>query len=203
MQLEEGFQPHVLELPCSEDPEDGVMLALALVVFRRKSGVLLAVPEDFISGDTLAAGLMAGPEDVIGPSHPVTVQAGVWDPVTRGEPAAADGESITVLLVDCLVDIQSNLKVFDPGADDVSLPELRFAAHGVDATWSECNTIFGEVRRLWKESRLGSDCLVGCNLDGPSSIRQSSCCEGSASLLLVCLEQSAMDGGHLDLGLLL
>ena len=121
MQLEEGFQPHVLELPCSEDPEDGVMLALALVVFRRKSGLLLAVPEDFISGDTLAAGLMAGPEDVIGPSHPVTIQAGVWDPVTRGEPAAADGESITVLLVDCLVDIQANLKVFDPGADPVDI----------------------------------------------------------------------------------
>ena len=121
MQAAEGFQPHVLELPVSDDAEDGVMLALVLVVFRRKSGLLLAVPEDFIAADTLAAGMLAGPEDIIGPSQVITVPAGVWDPVTGGEPAGADGEEITLVLVDCLVDIQPNLKVFDPGMDPVDI----------------------------------------------------------------------------------
>ena len=121
MQVSEGFQPHVLELPVSDDVEDGVMLALVLVIFRRKSGLLLAVPEEFIAAETLAAGMLAGPEDIIGPSQTITVPAGVWDPVTGGDPVAVEGEEIAVVLVDCLVDIQVNLKVFDPGSDPVDI----------------------------------------------------------------------------------
>ncbi len=43
------------------------MLVMALVVFRRRSGITLAVPEEFIAPDTLAAGMLAGPDDIIGP----------------------------------------------------------------------------------------------------------------------------------------
>ena len=72
--LAAGFQPYVLELPVSGDPSEGVMLAMALVVFRRRSGVTLAVPEEFIAPDTLAAGMLAGPDDTIGPSQVIQIR---------------------------------------------------------------------------------------------------------------------------------
>ncbi len=46
---------------------------------------------------------------------------GIWDPVTAGDPAIAEGEELSVLLVDCLPDIQANLKVFDAASDPVDI----------------------------------------------------------------------------------
>ena len=121
LQLADGFQPYVLELPVSEDAADGMMLGLALVVFNRRSGIMLAVPEEFIAQEVLAAGLLAGPDDVIGPSQVVTVPAGIWDPIIGGHPTVAEGQDIAVLLVDCLPDIRANLKPFDPASDPVHI----------------------------------------------------------------------------------
>ena len=121
LQLADGFQPYVLELPVSEDAADGMMLGLALVVFNRRSGIMLAVPEEFIAQEVLAAGLLAGPDDVLGPSQVVTVPAGIWDPIIGGHPTVAEGQDIAVLLVDCLPDIRANLKPFDPASDPVHI----------------------------------------------------------------------------------
>lgn len=72
------FTPYVLEMPVSEKEEDGTALALAVVVIKKPSGILLAVPQDYFPADALEDGLLAGPDEMIGPSTTVTVGGVVW-----------------------------------------------------------------------------------------------------------------------------
>ena len=48
-------------MPVSEKEEDGTALALAVVVIRKPSGILLAVPQDYFPADALEDGHLAGP----------------------------------------------------------------------------------------------------------------------------------------------
>ena len=120
-QLQEAYVPHLLELPVSDDSADGTTIAVVLVVIRKPTGILLAVPEDFLSEDLLSAGLLSGPDEMIGPSHRVAVPGGVWDPVVGGEPVEEAPVSVPVVLVDALASISELMKVFDPASDPVEI----------------------------------------------------------------------------------
>ena len=63
-------------MPVSEKEEDGTALALAVVIIKKPSGILLAVPQDYFPADALEDGLLAGPDEMIGPSTIVTVGGG-------------------------------------------------------------------------------------------------------------------------------
>ena len=119
-QLQDGFYPHVLDMPVSEDPTDGTAMAIVLVVLKKDSGILLAV-EEFFPEEVLSAGLLAGPDEVIGPSHRVAVPGGVWDPVTGGDPVADPDSTVPVILLDALPGIADSLKLFNPAADAVEV----------------------------------------------------------------------------------
>ena len=102
-QLQEEFVPHLLELQVSEDPMDGISMAVVLVVIRKTTGILLAVPEGFLAEELLSAGLLSGPDEMIGPSHRVAVPGGVWDPVIGGEPVEEAPVTVPAVLVDALL----------------------------------------------------------------------------------------------------
>jgi len=97
--LEKVFTPYVLEIATSGSEEDGSSLCLALVVIRKPSGVLLAVPAGFFPEEILEEGQGAGPMELIGPSHYVVVPGGRLEEMD-GSPPAAGTESLDVLLVD-------------------------------------------------------------------------------------------------------
>ena len=97
--LEKVFTPYVLEIATSGSEEDGSSLCLALVVIRKPSGVLLAVPAGFFPEEILEEGQGAGPIQLIGPSHYVVVPGGRLEEMD-GSPPAAGTESLDVLLVD-------------------------------------------------------------------------------------------------------
>ena len=97
--LEKVFTPYVLEITTSGSEEDGSSLCLALVVIRKPSGVLVAVPAGFFPEEILEEGQGAGPMELIGPSHYVVVPGGRLEEMD-GSPPAAGTESLDVLLVD-------------------------------------------------------------------------------------------------------
>ena len=68
--LEQVFKPYVLEIATSGAEEDGSSLCLALVVIRKPSGLLLAIPAGFFSEEVLEDGQSAGPMELIGPGRP-------------------------------------------------------------------------------------------------------------------------------------
>ena len=120
-QLQDDYIPHVLEMAVSEDPTDGTAMAIVLVVMRKDSGILLAIPEEFLSEEVIAAGLLAGPDELVGPSHQVSVAGGVWDPVTGGVPTFLQDATVPVVLVDMLPGVAEHLKIFDPSSDPVEV----------------------------------------------------------------------------------
>ena len=122
-QLQEEFVPHLLELQVSEDPMDGISMAVVLVVIRKTTGILLAVPEGFLAEELLSAGLLSGPDEMIGPSHRVAVPGGVWDPVIGGEPVVEAPVTVPVVLVDALASISEHMRVFNPSSDPVEVTQ--------------------------------------------------------------------------------
>ena len=120
-QLQEEFVPHLLELQVSEDPMDGISMAVVLVVIRKTTGILLAVPEGFLAEELLSAGLLSGPDEMIGPSHRVAVPGGVWDPVIGGEPVEEAPVTVPAVLVDALASISEHMRVFNPSSDPVEV----------------------------------------------------------------------------------
>ena len=97
--LEQVFKPYVLEIATSGSEEDGSSLCLALVVIRKPSGLLLAIPAGFFSEEVLEDGQSAGPMELIGPSHYVAVPGGRLEEMD-GSPPSVGTESLDVLLVD-------------------------------------------------------------------------------------------------------
>ena len=111
VQISDRYQPYVLELG---DEIEGSAFAVALVVLKRETGVLLAVPQDFFAEEVLAASQDAGSEDMIGPSILVKV------PVARlaghgiGPPTGQVEAEVDMVLVDATSDILAQLSPVDP-----------------------------------------------------------------------------------------
>lgn len=116
-ELQEEFIVYVLELPAGDAPEEGVCQALALVVLKRRGGLLLCVPQGYFPEETLALGLTASAEDQIGQSLGTTIAAGTLEVLTSGDPPAAEeGATVDVLLVDVTGDMWDHLIPFSPSA---------------------------------------------------------------------------------------
>ena len=73
-----------------------------MVVIRRERGLLLALPQESINGDTLALGNLAGPEDLLGPSIQLDDMTTMIleGNGTQASSLAPAGETCSVRLVD-------------------------------------------------------------------------------------------------------
>ena len=107
--LDESFQPYVLELNLSGQEEEGSSLCMALVVVRKPSAILLAVPVGFFPDEVLEDGMSAGPDEFIGPSHPIEVPGGRLSLMDGAPPVAVPGLTLNVMLVDTTVDVLGHL----------------------------------------------------------------------------------------------
>ena len=110
----------MLEVP-SDGEEDGSSLAVVLVVIKKPSGVLLAVPEGFFGDEALEEGMTAGPDDMMGPSRVVTVDAGRLENMDGSPPVAEQGAQLRVLLIDMTPGILGHLSKV---ADYAGPPEI-------------------------------------------------------------------------------
>lgn len=115
-----GLPSYVLEVP-SDGEEDGSSLAVVLVVIKKPSGVLLAVPEGFFGDEALEEGMTAGPDDMMGPSRVVTVDAGRLENMDGSPPVAEQGAQLRVLLIDMTPGILGHLSKV---ADYAGPPEI-------------------------------------------------------------------------------
>ena len=110
--VSERFIPYLLEVQMTDQEEDGTSMAVVLVLVVKPSGILLAAPVDFFPEDMLAAGHLAGPDDMIGPSVHVVCPAGRLQQMD-GSPPVGDMEDKTleVVLVDALPEIAENMSL--------------------------------------------------------------------------------------------
>ena len=102
------------EFPMDMDDIDGQVQALALTVLKCRTGFLLAVPQGAFSDSALAAGLIAPPEEMVGQSVTISVQAGLKSSMEDAAPPAhEDGASVEVVLVDVSDSMGRFLSPFD------------------------------------------------------------------------------------------
>ena len=88
--------------------------AFVIPIFARASGVLLAVPLDFLPQEVLTVGLNAASMEVVGPS--MVVQCPGMQETDTGEEVPV-GIEISCLLVDFSDGILQNLREYDPVTD--------------------------------------------------------------------------------------
>lgn len=107
---------HVVDIPAGMDEAVESNVGLALVLLKRHTGMLLAVPVGFFSEESLAAGLSAGSDEQIGQSTTITVPAGEkYDLGSSEQPQPMEGASVTLVLVDVSDDMAHFLMPY--GAD--------------------------------------------------------------------------------------
>ena len=96
-----SFQLYGMDLASLELAEEDTTPVLAMVVFTRKEGLLLALPELALPAEVLAAGNVAGNRDLVGPSLAVEVCCAVLDEeaITR-HPTTLEGKTMSIVLVD-------------------------------------------------------------------------------------------------------
>lgn len=114
--LDREFVVHVLEVPAGMEDIDGSTVSMALIVLRRQTGMLLALPVGVFSEETLAAGAQAESGGEIGLSHQASVSAGIkLDLADDAMPdPLLDGSMVDVLLVDVASNLADLLVPFDP-----------------------------------------------------------------------------------------
>lgn len=117
-ELSEQFVVQVIDIPAGMDDAVESNVALALVLLKRHTGLLLAVPMGFFSEESLAAGLTAEPDDQIGQSTTMTVPAGEkFDLSQTDQPQALDGAMVTLVVVDVANSMQQFLTPYGPDHD--------------------------------------------------------------------------------------
>ena len=118
---------YVLDVPTEEPSPSGFQRAVVIPVLKRRHGVLLAMPVNFLLPAVLEAGALATGEEMIGPSYRVAVPAMVEE---------ADGTEMDsgleadVLLVDCDMSILVFMRELDPVTDSSDI--LFFLADSID-----------------------------------------------------------------------
>ena len=103
------FLPYVLEMVMSDAEEDGKSLAVILVVVKKASGVLLAVPANYFDEEILEGGQDAGPDELIGPSTTIRVPGGRLEQMNGPPPIAVPGAMVDLVLIDMHPDVLSQL----------------------------------------------------------------------------------------------
>eukprot|EP00435_Cladocopium_sp_Y103_P055503 s1300_g18.t1 len=130
-ELQANFQVHVMEFPAQMEDLDGQTQAAALIVLRRRTGYLLAVPRGAFTEAALAAGTAAPPEEMVGQSTLVTVAAGSKESLEDAVPPVhEDGTLVDVVLVDVSDAMDRFLSPFDPLRHHVELL-LSFSADNI------------------------------------------------------------------------
>ena len=112
----EDLEPYVLQWPAQDDA-DGFAEALALVVAKRRGGMLLALPPGLIPDrilDLANAGEDAGP---VGASTRITIPGVILD----GGLVSPTGTDVTVVLVDLAEELVPRLRVAE-GAEEIAIP---------------------------------------------------------------------------------
>lgn len=126
-EVSERYMVHVLDIPAGMDDAVEANLALVLVLLKRHTGFLLAVPEGFFSEEALSAGLTAEQDAQIGVSTVLTIPAGEkFDLTNHDHPVPVDGGMVSVVLVDVSHEMEQFLSPFIPEEHNVD------AMHGFD-----------------------------------------------------------------------
>ena len=121
-ELTDSYRVHVLELPAGMDDQVESNVSLVLVLLKRHTGALLAVPEGFFSEESLAMGLTAGPDDQLGQSIHVTVPAGEkLDMEDVAAPSEIQGTFVSLVIIDVSDDIMSFVTPFSFDNHDLDL----------------------------------------------------------------------------------
>lgn len=117
-----GFRLYGMDLASLGLAEEDTAAVLAMVVFTRKEGFLVALPELALPAEALVVGNSAGAEDLVGPSLAVEVCCAVLDEeaITR-HPSTLEGKTISVVLVDFSHEAFSSLFLVE---DKQTLDEL-------------------------------------------------------------------------------
>ena len=121
-ELGESYTVQVLEVPAGMDEQVESSSAVALLLLKRLTGALLAVPEGFFSEEALAVGLTAGAEDQVGQSTHVTVPAGEkldLEGDLQPTPDPLLGEAVSLVLVDVTSDFLEFMVPFSFDIHDV------------------------------------------------------------------------------------
>ena len=115
--LESGSQTviYVMTQPTGEVGPSGLLEAMVIPVITRLTGVLLAVPEDFLPQSLLDQGETATAMELAGPSTLVLVP-GVIEDATTGEEMNTES-ALNVVLVDFNQEVMQHLRDFNPAED--------------------------------------------------------------------------------------
>lgn len=120
--VSDTMEPYALTFQPDGDL-DGTIETYALVVMKRAGGVLLAVPADAIPQEVLELGDSDSADGIFGPSMEVSVPGVVLDNGTM----AVTEEVLTVVLVDCTLDVIPLLSHVEPFAEvDYGFSEAHF-----------------------------------------------------------------------------
>ena len=121
-ELLQRYVVHVLDVPVVLEDADGSSTTFALVVLRRQTGALLAIPPGVLSPAVLSAGLQMPSEDQIGMSVQISVQAGRLEEFGRRDPPVPVPEAmLEVLLVDVPTSFIEGLVPFADTVVDMDL----------------------------------------------------------------------------------
>ena len=110
-QLSEAYVPYILEF---DEEADGAAFAVCLVVLKRDSGLLLAVPKDFFTEEVLAAAQFSEPQELLGPSVVRTVPASRLANFSGGAPPVTPEMDVEVVLIDTTSEVMEHLSLCDP-----------------------------------------------------------------------------------------
>eukprot|EP00438_Fugacium_kawagutii_P018756 Skav204395 [mRNA] locus=scaffold2947:164542:176525:+ [translate_table: standard] len=126
-EVSENYTVHVIDIPPGMDEAVESNVALALVILKRHTGMLLAVPTGFFSEEALAAGLTAGPDDQIGQSTTLALPAGEkFDLAALDQPQPLEDAFVAVVLVDVSNDMAQFLSPYGQEHDvDTCMPSIR------------------------------------------------------------------------------
>ena len=112
-QLSEAYVPYILEIA---DEVDGSAFAVALVVLRRESGLLLALPSQFFTEEVIVPAMLAGPEEMLGPSIIKRLPASQIESFGGGPPPNVPEVEVDVLLMDFTSEVLPLLSPCDPSS---------------------------------------------------------------------------------------
>jgi len=112
-QLSEAYVPYILEIA---DEVDGSAFAVALVVLRRESGLLLALPSQFFTEEVIVSAMLAGREEMLGPSIIKRLPASQIESFGGGPPPNVPEVEVDVLLMDFTSEVLPLLSPCDPSS---------------------------------------------------------------------------------------
>ena len=123
----EGSTIYVLRNPSDVESSSGFHEAMAIPILKRRTGVMLALPIDFLPPEPLALGMLAQEDDLLGPSVIASVPL-VTEEVDGSE--VPNGLEVDLLMMDFGLEVLPLLRDFDPVTDVGKI--LYFSSESID-----------------------------------------------------------------------